>query len=103
MTSLDCADPSMRVERRNESISPIQALTLLNNGLMVTQASHFAERLEREVGGDPEEQVKRAFRLAIGRAPADDELQVLLDLRRNSGLANLCRVLLNLNEFHFID
>jgi hypothetical protein len=52
MTSLDCADPSMRVEKRNESISPIQALTLLNNGMMVTQASHFAKRLEREVGGD---------------------------------------------------
>jgi len=103
MTSLDCADPSMRVEKRNESISPIQALTLLNNGLMVTQASHFANRLEREVGGDLELQVERAFRLAIGRAPSEDERQVLLDLRRQSGLANLCRVLMNLNEFHFID
>jgi hypothetical protein len=47
--------------------------------------------------------VERAFRLAIGRAPSEDERQVLLDLRRQSGLANLCRVLMNLNEFHFID
>jgi hypothetical protein len=36
MTALDCADPSMRVDKRNESVSPAQALSLLNNGFMVT-------------------------------------------------------------------
>ncbi len=41
MTSLDCADPSMRVDRRNESLSALQALALLNNGFVVTQARHF--------------------------------------------------------------
>ena len=48
MTSLDCADPSMRVDKRNESLSPAQALALLNNGFMLTQASFLAERVARE-------------------------------------------------------
>ena len=46
MTVLDCADPSMRVERRTQSISALQALALLNNGFMTTHARHFAARVE---------------------------------------------------------
>src|SRR5208337_1521766 len=65
MTALDCADPSMRVDKRNESASPAQALTLLNNGFMVTQAVHFAARVKQEAGPDPKAQVERAFRLAF--------------------------------------
>jgi hypothetical protein len=62
MTSLDCADPSMRVEKRNESLSAIQALALLNNGFMTTQAVEFAARVAREAGDDPRAQVDRALR-----------------------------------------
>src|SRR4029079_18929924 len=46
MTTLDCADPSMLVARRNESVSPLQALALLNNSFMLTMADSFAQRLE---------------------------------------------------------
>lgn len=28
-------DPSMRVDKRNESLSPLQALAMMNNGLVV--------------------------------------------------------------------
>src|SRR4030095_5199709 len=48
MTVLDCADPSMSVDKRNESISALQSLALLNNKLMVVMAQHFASRLEKE-------------------------------------------------------
>jgi hypothetical protein len=47
MTSMDCADPSMRVDKRNESLSPLQALAMLNNGFVVTQAQHLAARVQR--------------------------------------------------------
>jgi mono/diheme cytochrome c family protein len=47
MTSMDCADPSMRVDKRNESLSPLQALAMLNNGFIVTQARHLAARAGR--------------------------------------------------------
>jgi hypothetical protein len=103
MTSLDCADPSMRVERRNESVSAIQALALLNNGFMVAQASHFADRVRREAGNEPLAQVDLSVRLALGRLPTADERAALADFLRAEGLANVCRVLINLNEFAFVD
>src|SRR4029450_10533406 len=51
LTTLDCADPSMSVEKRNESLSALQALALMNNQLMVVMAKHFASRLEQEASG----------------------------------------------------
>jgi hypothetical protein len=103
MTSLDCADPSMRVDRRNESISPLQALALLNNGFMVTQALHFAERLQKERPNDLALQIERAHYLAFGRAPTAAERKRSVAFARSYGLPNLCRALLNLNEFTFAD
>jgi len=103
MTALDCADPSMRVDRRNQSTSPNQALAFLNNGFMLAQAARFAERVAREAGDEPAAQVERAMRLALGRAATADERARLTEFVRAHGLANTCRVILNLNEFSFID
>jgi len=102
MTSLDCADPSMRVDKRNESLSALQALALLNNGFMVTQARHFAERLQREKP-DLGAQIERGYQLTFGRTPSAAEREKLATFAQANGLPNLCRVLLNLNEFTFID
>ncbi len=102
MTSLDCADPSMRVDKRNESLSALQALALLNNGFMLTQSRHFAERVQREAP-DLAAQITRAHQLALGRAPTPDERERLIAFAKTNGLPNLCRVLLNLNEFTFVD
>ena len=103
MTVLDCADPSMRVEKRNQSISALQALALLNNGFMTTQARHFAGRVEREAGGDATCQVDLAVRLALGRAATPEERTALVALTEAHGLANTCRAILNLTEFSFVD
>ena len=102
MTSLDCADPSMRVDQRNESLSPLQALALLNNGFILTQAQHFATRVQRERPDLPA-QVSRAHELAFGRLPDATALEPLVDFARANGLPALCRVLFNLNEFTFTD
>lgn len=102
MTTLDCADPSMRVEKRNESLSPLQALAMMNNGLVVVMARHLAERVAKE-RNEMAAQVERAFVLALSRSPAADELAQLLEYSRREGLENTCRVILNLNEFSFVD
>jgi mono/diheme cytochrome c family protein len=103
MTSLDCADPSMRVDRRNESLSALQALALLNDGFMVTQARHFAERVQADAPNDIAAQVNRASALALGHAPTAADRDRLIAFAQANGLPNLCRVLLNLNEFIFVD
>ena len=94
MTVLYCADPSMQVEKRTETLSPLQALALFNNGFMLAQAKHLAGRAGR---------VEDAFRRAIGREPTRAERDALEAYAKEHGLANACRVILNLNEFVFVD
>jgi hypothetical protein len=102
MTVLDCADPSMQVAQRNESVSPLQALSLLNNGFMIVMSKHFAARVEAD-GGDLNTKVRRAYYEAVGRESTPRDAERLTAYAEKHGLANLCRVLVNLNEFVFVD
>jgi hypothetical protein len=102
LATLDCADPSLAVEKRNQTITPQQALALLNNQLALVMAKHFAERV-RKLEADPNRQAALALRLALGRSPTAEELQPLTSYGRQHGLANVCRVVMNLNEFVFVD
>jgi hypothetical protein len=101
MSVLDCADPSMQVERRNETVSPLQALALYNNGFMLVMARHLALRVAKE--GPPSVQVVSAFRLAVGRPPSSQERESLATYAERYGLPSACRLILNLNEFVFVD
>jgi hypothetical protein len=102
METLDCPDPSLRVEKRNESLTALQALALLNDKFMLRMAEHFAGRVEK-MGGDLSRQVTTAYRLALGREPTAEENRLLHDYECTHGLANMCRLILNTNEFSFVD
>ncbi|MBI2433382.1 MAG: DUF1553 domain-containing protein, partial [Candidatus Hydrogenedentes bacterium] len=102
METLDCADPSQVVPARNTTITALQALALMNNKFVVSQAAHFADRLGK-LAGTPEEHVQRAYELALGRPPAPREQEILLDYAQHYGWPNACRVLLNSNEIMFVD
>ncbi len=97
MALFDCADPSMLVDKRNQTITPLQALAQLNNQLMVVMAKHFAARVEKN-GGTGE-----AFRIAFQRTPTEQEKTALADYAAKHGLANACRLIVNMNEFAFVD
>jgi hypothetical protein len=102
MSALDCADPSMSVERRNETLNSLQALALLNDKVCVSAARHLAERVQRLEMSLPT-QVTTAFRLALGRKPGRDESSELEKYAAEFGMPNACRLILNLNEFAFVD
>ncbi|HEV7279723.1 MAG TPA: DUF1549 domain-containing protein [Pirellulaceae bacterium] len=102
MAALDCADPSIQTAKRNESVTPLQALALLNDGTTAVAAEAFAARLA-SAGGDLEAQVDRAALDALGREATGDERTALIAYAREHGLANLARLLFNLNEFAFAD
>jgi hypothetical protein len=99
---LDCADPNVSTPARNVTITPLQALSLLNDPFMLQQAEFFAERLKQE-RQDVAGQIERAYQLVLGRSPTTQERQLLVDYAKKHGLENACRVLWNLNEFLFID
>jgi hypothetical protein len=102
METLDCADPSQLVPRRNETLTALQALSLMNNKFMVRMAEHFAERVDK-LAPDVPGRIDAAYRLALGRAPTADEMRVLTPLAQKDGLANVCRLIFNTNEFVFVD
>jgi hypothetical protein len=102
MAALDCADPSLQVGRRNESLTPLQALAMLNDGIVVTMSKHLAAKLD-SAGGELRDKVQRGFCEAIGRHPSTSELDRLVAFAEQYGLANYCRLLFNLNEFTFVD
>jgi hypothetical protein len=102
MDSLDEADASQLTAARNESITPLQALALLNNPFVLRQSRHLARRLEQAQGTTPD-QLRLAFDHVFNRPPTQDELSDLADYARRHGLANLCRLLFNSNEFLFVN
>ena len=102
LAALDCADPSLAVDKRNQTLTPQQALAMLNNRLAVAMAAHFAARVEK-LATDDVGRVTAAFRLALGRPPTAKEREALTAYAKDHGLANACRVILNLNEFVFVD
>src|SRR5215813_1457403 len=88
-------------DRRNSSTIAPQALLLMNNNFVLTEAKYFAERLRREAGDDARAQARKAYRLALGRAPTSFELAKTAEFIRSGpgGLAEFCHALFNLNEF----
>ncbi len=83
--------------------TPLQALSLWNNSLVLRMADRFAERLEREAPGDRRRQIDLAYRLALARGEQPDELATAEAFIAAQGLPAYCRVLLNCNEFLYID
>ena len=102
MESLDCPDPSLLTPKRNSTLTAIQALALLNDPFIIRQSEHFAERLRQSRGGLAE-QVEEGYLLAVGRRPRPEESQTLTAYGEKHGLENVCRLILNSNEFMFVD
>lgn len=102
MTTLDCADSSQSTPKRVETLTSLQALSLLNSRFNLEMAKRFASRLRRE-SDRQETQIERGMQLVANRKPNPQELRDLVGYARTHGLENACRVLLNLSEFLFLD
>jgi hypothetical protein len=97
------AHPDMNVVAgaRNVSTVPTQALTLLNNPFVLSQAERLSARVSAEARS-PEAQADLAYRIVLGRAPTRPELAIALDLIAKQSLASFTHVLLNLDEFMYM-
>jgi len=115
---LDLCDTTRSTEIRNITSVPTQALTLFNGDFVNRQAAHLASRVIREAGTNPQKQITHIWRLALCRPPEEGELTAMSEwlareseTSQNSGpekedakrlaLIQLCRVVLNLNEFAY--
>ncbi len=97
----DCPDAGQSTARRRESTTPIQAINLFNSRFTIDESAALAARVAHEAGVDPRNQVRLAWRLALGRDPSPSELDDALAVSRDHGLATVCRAVFNSNEFVF--
>lgn len=105
--------------RRGSSATVLQSLALMNDTFLTGQASAFAGRILATTGESPGARITLAFRLALGRRPAPEELDWCRStleqqhaLVRSIGvsereaaraaLASLCRTLWGTNEFLYL-
>lgn len=102
MESLDCPDASQLTPARNNSVTVLQALSMWNNRFMVRQSEHFAARLMAAHPNDIRGQIELACVLTFSRKPSAAETAEFSSFAQEHGLANLCRVLFNSNEFMFV-
>jgi hypothetical protein len=99
---LDGADASQLTPVRNVSVTAPQALALLNNEFILVHSAALARLLEQQAP-DVRRQVALACERVWGRPPTEEERQEFAAYVKKHGLANLCRLLFNANDFLFVD
>jgi hypothetical protein len=124
--AFDLPDMHNSCARRLTTTTAPQALLLLNGDLALQRANRLADRLCEQCGTDEGRILAQAYRLAWGRSPREEEIELglrFLSLQtdallarphpagvardrsaaRTAALAAFCHALLNTNEFLFID
>ncbi len=113
LSDFDVADTDNTCPVRFVTVQPAQALNLLNGEFLNGQALDFAARVRHQAGEDRHEQVRMALELALSRPPKQDEIEwgvkLIEELDTEKALSStealkyFCLVVLNLNEFIYLD
>ena len=110
--SFDMPDTHESCARRQATVTPDQALELMNGKLMQEWARGMARRVDNDRGIDTATKAERALRLAYTRTPKANEIEMatafLLKQEKVAGsaegaLEDLCHMLLSSNEFLYIN
>lgn len=102
LETLDFPDLGLLSPKRTTSVSSLQALALYNNDFILAQSEALARRIESEATSI-DGQIDRATQLLWLRVPTPDEQRAFASFIGDNGLASFCRVLLNSNEFLFLE
>jgi hypothetical protein len=116
LESFDMPARISSVGGRNVTTTTAQSLIMINGDWTLARADAFADRLLDEVPGSDQSLVERAWQLVYHRPPTDDEKSsalAFLDACRErapadsddaaTSLIDFCHVLLNSNEFLYVD
>jgi len=113
----DGPDPNASTGQRSESTTPIQALFAMNDPFVRERAAAFSRRI-LESGSSDEERIRAAFRMGLSRDPEAGEIEdvkaalAAFSERSGSGdprleeraaLESVARVILESNEFFYVD
>ena len=126
----DAPRPEPNCTMRTVSTVTPQSLLLMNSQVLVEQSKAFARRVISEVGEDVEAQAVRAWKIAYGEAPGEEELGLAREFLRvqtedfegragktekkkkaeeealsaqEQALGSFCMVLMGSNRFLYVD
>jgi hypothetical protein len=107
-TVFDAPTGEICIARRDQSTTPMQSLTLLNDPMFMELYQHLAERSRRELGNEAssEQIIERLFQQVFQRPPSRDELNRVLSFADELAIKGdaqdrwsiVARVLANLDE-----
>ncbi|VAX38942.1 hypothetical protein MNBD_PLANCTO02-865 [hydrothermal vent metagenome] len=108
--AFDFAGGITSTSKRHTTTTPTQALLMINGRWMRQRASAMGKRILKSAKTTPE-RIKLAYRLAYGRKPTQSEQKMSISFMKNqiiknqsnTPLTDMCHVLLNSNEFSYID
>jgi len=133
LEAFDAPNPQESCSRRFRSVIPSQSLILMNDPLVLEWSRAFAGRVLNDGGLALDQQIDRAYRLALSRAPNADERAAVLDFlgkqatlhagrltrqekpilpdslppgldpARAAAFVDFCHTLLNSNEFLYVN
>ena len=116
LQAFDLPESAVSCGRRGTTVVAPQALALLNSPEAVRYAGAFADAVAATAGADAGRRVEAAFTRALQRKPTPAEAAAAADLLgrhaaahatdpdpARRALADLCLVLLNVNEFVYVD
>jgi len=102
LETFDLPDSNHSCPKRQQSTTGPQALAMLNSADVDVAAKALAARIAK-AASSADEQVASLFRWTLSRPPSADESQAARQFLRESPLAELCRALMNTNEFVYVD
>jgi hypothetical protein len=103
------------IGRRSHSAIPGQALALMNDPFVISEAARWAERTLFEQPTAAEQRITALYEAAYSRPPTADELADAIDFLQSQSLkhgsgsddlrvwTDLCHVLINVKEFIFVE
>jgi hypothetical protein len=98
LDALDCPSPAVTTPARRPTVTPLQALALMNDAFVVRQADKLAARLEK-ANSSQAQQVAGAFLIVLSRTPTPNELEASVRVAQTHGLPTVCWSLFNSSEF----
>jgi hypothetical protein len=106
--ALDFPDLGLLAPQRHRSSSPLQSLTLLNHRFVLHHAQVWASNLGLESAPSPssetsDDSLRQAVRQVWLRQASESEVVALRELAKEHGMAAVCRLLINSNEFLYVD
>jgi len=78
MMTFNAAAREICIVRTDQTTTPLQALTMMNNKAFVEAARFLGEKMMKQKTQAPQQRVAWAFRLVTSREPSQDELELLM-------------------------